>query len=134
MIAGGSEAAISPLGICGFASMKALSTRNDNPEKASRPFDRDRDGFIMGEGAGVLVLEELDSALKRGARIYAELIGYGLNSDAYHITSPSPNGEGASRCMNLALKDADIRPDKIDYINAHGTSTRYGDEIETVAI
>jgi 3-oxoacyl-[acyl-carrier-protein] synthase II len=134
MIAGGSEAAISPLGICGFASMKALSTRNDNPEKASRPFDRDRDGFIMGEGAGVLVLEELDSALKRGAKIYAEIIGYGLNSDAYHITSPSPNGEGASRCMNFALKDADIRPDKIDYINAHGTSTRYGDEIETVAI
>ncbi len=134
MIAGGSEAVITPLGIAGFASMKALSTRNHEPEKASRPFDKERDGFVMGEGAGILILEELEHALKRGAKIYAELIGYGLNSDAYHITSPSPNGEGATKCMEAALKDADIPPEKVDYINAHGTSTKYGDEIETVAI
>lgn len=134
MICGGSEAVITPLGIAGFTSMKALSTRNDEPEKASRPFDRDRDGFVMGEGAGIVVLEELESALKRGARIYAEIVGYGLNSDAYHITSPVPNGEGASKCMTSTLKDADIRAEEIDYINAHGTSTKYGDEIETTAI
>jgi 3-oxoacyl-[acyl-carrier-protein] synthase II len=134
MICGGSEAVITPLGIAGFTSMKALSTRNDDPEKASRPFDRDRDGFVMGEGAGILVLEELEHAQNRGARIYAELVGYGLNSDAYHITSPSKNGEGAAKCMEMALKDGGIRPEEIDYINAHGTSTKYGDEIETNAI
>lgn len=134
MICGGSEAVITPLGIAGFTSMKALSTRNDEPEKASRPFDRDRDGFVMGEGSGVLILEEMEQALSRGARIYAELIGYGLNSDAYHITSPAPNGEGAAKCMNSALKDAGIRPEEVNYINAHGTSTKYGDELETAAI
>ena len=134
MICGGTEAVITPLGIAGFTSMKALSTRNDAPEKASRPFDKDRDGFVMGEGAGILVLEELEHAVKRGARIYAEVIGYGLNSDAYHITSPSPNGEGAAKCMESALRDADIRPEEVNYINAHGTSTKYGDELETVAI
>ncbi len=134
MICGGSEAVITPLGIAGFTSMKALSTRNDEPEKASRPFDRDRDGFVMGEGAGILVIEELDHALNRGARIYAEVIGYGLNSDAYHITSPSPNGEGAASCMNSAIADAAIEPGQVNYINAHGTSTKYGDEIETSAV
>jgi 3-oxoacyl-[acyl-carrier-protein] synthase II len=134
MICGGSEAVVTPLGITGFTAMKALSTRNDEPEKASRPFDRDRDGFVMGEGAGVLILEELGHALGRNARIYAELIGYGLNSDAYHITSPSPDGEGAANCMISALKNAEINPEQVEYINAHGTSTKYGDEIETVAI
>jgi 3-oxoacyl-[acyl-carrier-protein] synthase II len=134
MICGGTEACITPLCIAGFTSMKALSTRNASPEKASRPFDRDRDGFVMGEGAGVLILEEREHAINRGAKIYAELIGYGLNSDAYHITSPSPNGEGAAKCMGYALKDAGIRPDEVDYINAHGTSTKYGDELETSAI
>ncbi len=134
MITGGSESVITPLGIVGFDVMKALSRRNSEPEKASRPFDRDRDGFIMGEGAGIMVIEELEHALKRGAKIYAEIIGYGLNSDAYHITSPSPDGEGATRCMNSALKDAGIRPEEVHYINAHGTSTKYGDEIETAAI
>jgi 3-oxoacyl-[acyl-carrier-protein] synthase II len=134
MICGGSEHVITPLGIAGFSSMKALSRRNDEPEKASRPFDKDRDGFVMGEGAGILILEELDHALNRNAKIYAELIGYGLNSDAYHITSPAPNGEGAARCMKIALHDAGISPEEVDYINAHGTSTRYGDELETVAI
>ncbi len=134
MICGGTEACITPLGIAGFTSMKALSTRNDAPEKASRPFDRDRDGFVMGEGAGILILEEMENAIKRGARIYAEVTGYGLNSDAYHITSPSPNGEGAAKCMGLALKDAGSSPGEINYINAHGTSTKYGDELETTAM
>jgi 3-oxoacyl-[acyl-carrier-protein] synthase II len=134
MLAGGAESTICPLGITGFTSMKALSTRNDEPEKASRPFDRDRDGFVMGEGAGILVLEELDHALNRGAKIYAELIGYSLNSDAYHITSPAPNGVGAAKCMENTLKDAGIRPEEVEYINAHGTSTKYGDELETSAI
>jgi 3-oxoacyl-[acyl-carrier-protein] synthase II len=134
MVCGGSEAVITPLGIAGFSSMKALSTRNDQPEKASRPFDKDRDGFVMGEGAGILIIEELGHALKRGAKIYAELIGYGLNSDAYHITSPAPEGEGAARCMKMALDDAGISPQDVHYINAHGTSTKYGDELETTAI
>jgi len=134
MIAGGTEAVITPLGIGGFNAMKALSTRNHEPDKASRPFDIDRDGFIMGEGAGILVLESLESATNRGARIYAEVVGYGMTADAYHITSPSPGGEGAARCMELALKDAGIHPSDIQYINAHGTSTKYGDELETIAI
>ncbi|HDH05712.1 MAG TPA: beta-ketoacyl-[acyl-carrier-protein] synthase II [Nitrospirae bacterium] len=134
MICGGSEAVITPLGITGFSSMKALSTRNDEPEKASRPFDKDRDGFVMGEGAGILILEKLEHALNRGARIYAEIIGYGLNSDAYHITSPAPNGEGAAKCMEAALRDSGIRTEEVNYINAHGTSTKYGDELETAAI
>ncbi|MBC8414479.1 beta-ketoacyl-ACP synthase II, partial [bacterium] len=134
MICGGSEAVITPLGIAGFASMKALSTRNDAPEKASRPFDVDRDGFVMGEGSGILVLEEMEHAMNRGARIYAEIVGYGLNADAYHITSPAPNGEGATACMGYALTDAGLKPEAVDYINAHGTSTNYGDEIETTAI
>lgn len=134
MIAGGTESVITPLAIGGFAVMKALSTRNNEPERASRPFDIDRDGFVMGEGAGIVVLESLDSAKARGARIYAEIIGYGMTSDAYHITAPAPGGEGAATCMSLALKDADVSPDVVDYINAHGTSTKYGDEIETAAI
>jgi 3-oxoacyl-[acyl-carrier-protein] synthase II len=122
------------MGIGGFNAMKALSTRNDEPGKASRPFDRDRDGFVMGEGSGILVLEELGHALKRNAKIHAELIGYGLTGDAYHITSPAPGGEGAARCMAMALHDAGIAPSEVDYINAHGTSTKHGDELETTAI
>lgn len=134
MIAGGAEAPITPLGVGGFSAMKALSTRNDEPERASRPFDRDRDGFVIGEGSGVLILEEREKAIKRGAKIYAEVIGYGANSDAHHITAPAPEGEGAARCMALALGDAAIRPDEVGYINAHGTSTEYNDINETQAI
>ncbi|HHN66360.1 MAG TPA: beta-ketoacyl-[acyl-carrier-protein] synthase II [Nitrospirae bacterium] len=134
MIAGGSEAVISPLGVAGFTVMKALSRRNDEPEKASRPFDAERDGFVMAEGAGIVILEELEYARKRGARIYAEIVGYGMTGDAYHITSPSPDGDGAARCMSLAVKDAGVQPQEVDYINAHGTSTKYNDELETLAI
>ena len=133
MVAGGAEAAVTTLGVAGFAASKALSFRNDEPTKASRPFDKDRDGFVLGEGAGVVVLEELDHARRRGARMYAEVIGYGMNSDAYHITAPSEDGEGAVRCMQLVLKDAAIAKDEVDYINAHGTSTM-ADAIESKAI
>jgi 3-oxoacyl-[acyl-carrier-protein] synthase II len=134
MIAGGAEAAVTPLGVGGFAVMRALSTRNDEPERASRPFDRDRDGFVIAEGAGVLLLESLEKAQARGARIYAEVVGYGANADAYHITSPSPEGAGAARCMQLALEDGGIDPLEVDHINAHGTSTPYNDATETRAI
>ncbi|HEX7406571.1 MAG TPA: beta-ketoacyl-ACP synthase II [Candidatus Binatia bacterium] len=134
MLAGGAEAAVTPLSIAGFSVMRALSARNDEPERASRPFDSERDGFVMAEGAGILVLEESERAIKRGARIYAEIIGYGANSDAYHITTPAPDGEGAARCMRLTLDDADIEPGEVDYINAHGTSTPYNDVNETQAI
>jgi 3-oxoacyl-[acyl-carrier-protein] synthase II len=134
MLAGGSEAALCPLGLAGFMSAKALSTRNAEPERASRPFDKGRDGFVMGEGAGVLVLESLDHALSRGARIYGEIIGYGASGDAYHITSPAPEGEGAQRAMAEALADGALEPADIDYINAHGTSTEYNDLFETIAI
>jgi 3-oxoacyl-[acyl-carrier-protein] synthase II len=134
VIAGGAEAAITPLGVGGFASMKALSTRNDEPERASRPFDKERDGFVIAEGSGVLILEERERALKRGAKIYAEIIGYAANGDAHHITAPAPEGEGAARCMKLALEDAGIGPQDVSYINAHGTSTEYNDMNETQAI
>lgn len=134
MITGGSEAAITRLSIAGFSNMKALSSRNDEPTKASRPFDADRDGFVMGEGAGVLILEELEAAKKRGAKIYAEVIGYGMSGDAHHITEPAPEGEGAARCMRLAIRKAGIDPTEVDYINAHGTSTPKNDKFETMAI
>ncbi|MBF0549839.1 MAG: beta-ketoacyl-ACP synthase II [Deltaproteobacteria bacterium] len=134
MVTGGVEATITPLALAGFSSMKALSSRNDEPLKASRPFDRDRDGFVMAEGGGSLVLEELDFAMKRGAKIYAELVGYGLNADAYHMTAPSPDGDGAIRCMRLALADAEVAPSQITCINAHGTSTPLNDASETLAM
>jgi len=134
MIAGGSEAAITPMGIGGFGALRALSTRNAEPERASRPFDKDRDGFIVGEGAGVLILEEYELAKARGARIYAELVGYGMSADAYHITAPSEDGDGAFRVMSGAIEDAGIAPADVDYINAHGTSTPQGDQLETLAI
>ena len=134
MICGGAEMATSDLGVGGFAAARALSSRNDSPETASRPWDKDRDGFVLGDGAGVLVLEELEHAKKRGARIYAEINGYGMSADAFHMTLPSETGEGASRCMNLALKDAQLDPSEIDYINAHGTSTPAGDILELKAI
>ncbi|MFE8600174.1 beta-ketoacyl-ACP synthase II [Archangium violaceum] len=134
VIAGGSEAAITPLGMGGFSVMKALSNRNDDPAAASRPFDKDRDGFVMGEGAGVIVLEEMEHAKKRGANILAELVGYGANSDAHHVTQPAPEGEGAARCMRLALQSAGMNPEDVGYINAHGTSTPFNDANETKAI
>jgi 3-oxoacyl-[acyl-carrier-protein] synthase II len=134
MIAGGSEAAITPMGVGGFAAMRALSTRNDDPATASRPFDLNRDGFIMGEGAGVVILEELGFAQGRGAPIYAELVGYGMSADAFHITAPSEDGDGGMRVMASALDDARVPPGEIDYINAHGTSTPFNDKLETLAI
>jgi len=134
IIAGGVEATITPLAVSGFNAMKAISTRNGEPEKASRPFDKNRDGFVIGEGAGIIILEELTGALDRGAKIYAEIVGYGLTGDAYHITAPSPDGEGAVRCMQMALAGGGIAPEQVDYINAHGTSTYYNDIYETIAI
>ncbi len=134
IFAGGTEATIVPLGIGGFCAMKAMSTRNDDPQHASRPFDKDRDGFVMGEGAGILLLEELEHAKKRGAKIYAEIVGYGNTADANHITAPAPHGEGAARCMKMALRNASLNPGDISYINAHGTSTPQGDVCETEAV
>ena len=134
MIAGGTESTITPLGIAGFNVMKALSTRNDAPAAASRPFEKNRDGFIMAEGAGIVILEEYEAAKARGAKIYAEVCGYGLSGDAYHLTAPAPNGEGAARCIKMALKTAGVNPEEIDYINAHGTSTHFNDLYETMAI
>jgi 3-oxoacyl-[acyl-carrier-protein] synthase II len=134
MIAGGAEAPIIPLAVAGFASMKALSTRNDEPERASRPFDAGRDGFVMSEGAGVVVLEERSAAMKRGARIYAELVGYGMCGDAFHISAPCDDGDGAVRVMRATLEDAGVPPEAVDMINAHGTSTPAGDRVETIAI
>jgi 3-oxoacyl-[acyl-carrier-protein] synthase II len=134
MICGGAEAPITPMGVAGFAAMRALSTRNEEPEQASRPFDADRDGFVIGEGSGIIILEELERARARGAKIYAELVGYGMTADAYHITQPSEDGAGAVRVMQSAIGDAGIPPHEIDYINAHGTSTYYNDKIETAAI
>ena len=134
MIAGGSEAAITPMGVGGFAAMRALSTRNDDPHRASRPWDRDRDGFVIGEGAGILILEELDHARKRGAKILAEVVGYGMSADANHITQPAENGEGGFRVMRNAMRDAGIQPNQVGYVNAHGTSTPLGDELEAMAV
>jgi 3-oxoacyl-[acyl-carrier-protein] synthase II len=134
MICGGAESAITPMSVAGFAAMRALSTRNDDPVRASRPFERDRDGFVIGEGAGLMVLEELESARRRGARIYAEIVGYGMTADAFHITMPDETGSGAIRVMQKALKDAEAVPEEVDYINAHGTSTPYNDKFETLAI
>jgi hypothetical protein len=134
MIAGGSEAAICPMSVGGFGQLRALSTRNDEPARASRPFDKDRDGFIIGEGAGVLILEELEHARRRGAKIYAEIVGYGMSSDAYHMTAPSEDGDGARRVMAMAIRKAGIAPSDVDYVNAHGTSTPYNDKLETLAI
>src|SRR3954465_12383774 len=134
MIAGGSEAAICPMSVAGFGQLRALSTRNDDPSHASRPFDKDRDGFIIGEGAGVVILEELEFARRRGARIYAEIVGYGMSSDAYHMTAPSEDGDGARRVMAMAIRKGGIAPSDVDYINAHGTSTPYNDRLETLAI
>jgi 3-oxoacyl-[acyl-carrier-protein] synthase II len=132
--AGGAESVVCPLAIAGFSSMRALSTRNDDPERASRPWDKDRDGFVLAEGSGILIVEELEHAMKRGARIYCEVVGYGLNCDAYHMTSPSEGGTGAAKCMKMALEDAGMNPSDIDYINAHGTSTGPGDIAETLAV
>ena len=134
MIAGGTESTVTPLGIGGFAVMKALSDRNDDPQAASRPFEKNRDGFVMGEGAGIVVLEEYEAAKKRGAKIYAEVVGYGLTGDAYHLTAPAPGGEGAARCMRMAIRNAGINPEDVTYINAHGTSTPMNDLYETMAI
>ena len=134
MIAGGSEAAITPMSVGGFGALRALSTRNDEPQRASRPFDKDRDGFVVGEGAGVVILEEFEFARRRGARIYAEVVGYGMSADAYHITAPSEDGDGPFRVMGAALKSAGIQPSQVDYVNAHGTSTPHGDTVETIAI
>ncbi|MCK4911005.1 MAG: beta-ketoacyl-ACP synthase II [Thermodesulfovibrionales bacterium] len=134
MICGGTESVITPLGIGGFNAMRALSTRNDEPERASRPFDMDRDGFVMGEGSGIVILEEMELAKARGANILAEIVGYGMTGDAYHMTSPAPGGEGGARCMKLALEDTGVDPEDIGYINAHGTATKFGDELETAAI
>lgn len=134
MIAGGTESTVTPLGIGGFAVMKALSTRNDDPAAASRPFEKNRDGFVLAEGAGIVVLEEYEAAKKRGAKIYAEIVGYGLTGDAYHLTAPAPEGEGAARCMKMALNNAGVRPEEVDYINAHGTSTPFNDYYETLAV
>lgn len=134
VLTGGTEAAITPLAVAGFSSMKALSENNENPKQASRPFDKNRDGFVIGEGAGVLVLEELEHALNRNAKIYAEVVGFGASCDAYHMTSPDPEGEGAALAIKRAIEDANIKPENIDYINAHGTSTEYNDKFETIAI
>jgi 3-oxoacyl-[acyl-carrier-protein] synthase II len=134
MIAGGSEAAITPMGIGGFAAMKAISDRNDDPQRASRPFDKQRDGFVVGEGAGVLILEELEHARRRGATIYGEIVGYGMTADAFHITAPPPDGDGAKRAMEIAIRDGGATPDQVDYVNAHGTSTPLNDKLETIAL
>jgi 3-oxoacyl-[acyl-carrier-protein] synthase II len=134
MICGGAESAITPMSVAGFASMRALSTRNDDPQHASRPFERDRDGFVIGEGAGIMILEELETAKRRGARIYAELVGYGMTADAFHLTMPDETGSGAIRVMQKTIKDAGIQPEQVGYINAHGTSTPYNDKFETLAI
>jgi 3-oxoacyl-[acyl-carrier-protein] synthase II len=134
MITGGSEAALTPIGLASFCSLKSLSTRNDNPQIASRPFDKDRDGFVLSEGGGIVILEEYEHAKKRGAKIYCELLGYGATGDGYHITAPNPDGKGAAEAMRLALTDANLEPEKIDYINAHGTSTELNDIAESLAI